>query len=127
MADINCFTFTCRLTKDAELKTLSTGKKLLVMNGAINTGYGEYKKTLWIKVQLWGDRGEKILPYTVKGSLIGVTGELSRNEWVNSNTGTTCVDFVVDARDIQLLASKKQNADSDESSSNEDTSDDITF
>lgn len=108
MADINCFAFTGRLTKDATVRTLASGKKVLTADVAVNTGFGEYKKTLYIKVQQWGDRGEKLTPYLKKGQFIGGTGEMSRNEW--GDEGNKKVDFVVDVMSIQLLGSKPQSS-----------------
>lgn len=108
MADINCFAFTGRLTKDASIRTLASGKKVLTADVAVNAGFGEYRKTLYIKVQQWGDRSENIIPFLKKGQFIGGTGELSRNEW-----GDECnkkVDFVVDVISIQLLGSKPQSS-----------------
>lgn len=104
--DLNSFAFTGRLTQDATVRTLASGKKVLTANVAINTGYGEYKKTLFIKAQQWGDSGDKIVSYLTKGSLISGQGELSRNEWT-TNEGASKVDFVVDVRSIQLMNSKK--------------------
>lgn len=106
MADLNSFTFTGHLTQDASIRTLASGKKVLTANAAINTGYGDYKKTLYIKVQQWGDHGEKLLPYLKKGQLIGGQGEMSRAEW-QSKEGKQYVDFVVDCLSIQLLGSKQ--------------------
>jgi single-strand DNA-binding protein len=123
MADLNSFTFTGRLTKDAQLKTLPTGKQLLEVNAAINTGYGNYKKTLFVKINLWGVRGEKIAGFLKKGGLVGVVGVLSKNVW-QGNDGTEHSDLVVDAADLQMLSSKKTEAESESESS---TDDDIAF
>lgn len=117
MADINCFAFTGRLTKDASIRTLASGKKVLTADVAVNTGFGEYRKALYIKVQQWGDRGESIVPYLKKGQFIGGTGELSRNEW--GDEGNKKVDFIVDVLSIQLLGSKPQNSSSSDSSSSD--------
>ena len=106
MSDLNSFTFTGRLTQDASIRTLASGKKVLTANAAVNTGFGEYKKTLYIKVQQWGDRGENLIPYLKKGQLIGGQGEMSRSEWQNKE-GRQYVDFVVDCLSIQLLGSKQ--------------------
>jgi len=102
MADLNNFNFTGRLTQDATIRTLATGKKVLTANVAVNTGYGEYKKTLYIKVQQWGDRGEKIVDMLKKGQMITSHGELSRSEWESNSK--TYVDFVVDVPNIQLIS-----------------------
>lgn len=108
MSDLNQLCFTGRVAQDATIRTLATGKKVLTVNVAVNTGFGDYKKTLFIKVQQWGDRGEKIVQYLKKGQLIAGNGELSRNEW--GDEGNKCVDFVVNVQSIQLLGSKQQSS-----------------
>ena len=117
MADINCFAFTGRLTKDASIRTLASGKKVLTADVAVNTGFGEYRKAIYIKVQQWGDRGEHIAPYLKKGQFIGGTGELSRNEW--GDEGNKKVDLIVDVLSIQLLGSKPQSSTSTDTSASE--------
>lgn len=107
MSDLNCFSFTGRLTQDATVRTLASGKKVLTANAAVNTGYGEYKKTLFVKLQMWGDHGEKVVQYLTKGKSIATSGELSRSEW-QTREGKQMVDFVVDVRAINLVGSKPQ-------------------
>ena len=113
--------FTGHLCSDAQFRTLNNGKSVLNMNVAVNSGYGDYKRTLFIKVQQWGEGGKNVQPYLKKGCLIGGCGELSRNEWDSNTDGTKHVDFVVDVRNIQLLSSK--GASSDTSDTPSDTSD----
>lgn len=114
MADINSFTFTGRLVKDALMKTLPTGKQLLELSMAVNTGYGEYKKTLFIKVNIWGARGEKIAGFLKKGGLVGVTGSLDKNIWTDRD-GIEHTEFVVNAADIVMLSSKRVESESEPS------------
>ena len=106
MSDINSFTITGRLTKDAEFKTLASGKSLLVANVAVNTGYGDFKKTLFVKVQLWGERGKRIAEYLTKGTLIGCTGEETLNTWTSKQNGNQYTDLQIDTNDIRILSSK---------------------
>lgn len=103
MADLNQFCFTGRLTQDATFRTLASGKPILTANVAVNTGFGQYKKALFIKVQQWGDSGERIVQYLTKGKPVAASGELSKSEWT-SKEGKQYVDFVVDVRSIQLLS-----------------------
>ena len=120
MADLNNFNFTGRLTQDASVRTLATGKKVLTANVAVNSGFGEYKKTLYIKVQQWGDRGEKIVDMLKKGQMIAAYGELSRSEWENKEH-KTYVDIVVDVPNIQLIGGNKSNATTVEATIVDDT------
>lgn len=106
MADLNSFAFTGRLTKDAQIKNVN-GKTLMELDVANNIGYGDYAKTNWLKVKMWGDRANNIAPIFKKGSLVTGCGELSTNEWTSNNTGEKHVDIVVTIMNVQLLASKK--------------------
>lgn len=106
MSDLNKFCFTGRLTADSSIRTLASGKSVLTAPVAINTGFGDYKKTLFIKIQMWGDRGAKVQPYLKKGTLIASDGELSRNDW-STNEGKQMVDFVVDIMQVSIMAQKK--------------------
>ena len=122
MSDLSVYSFTGRLTHDAEYRTLASGKGLLTANVAINTGYGDYRKVTFIKVNQWGESGIKIQPYLTKGTLVSSTGEPSINRWTGKD-GTENTELQVDVRSIQILASKKKDdtkssgsvADEDES------------
>lgn len=125
MADLNVFNFTGRLTKDAVMKVFSpSGKQVLTADVAVNTGYGDYKKTLFIKVQMWGDRGEKIKDFLKTGTLITSSGELTRNEW--GDEGNRKVDFLVTVMNIQILSSKKPEVNNEPVETG-DAPDDFTF
>ena len=82
---------------------------------ANNVGYGDYAKTNWLKVKMWGERCNNIAPIFKKGSLVTGQGELSTNEWTSGNTGEKHVNLVVTVMNCQLLASKKaENAEEPE-------------
>lgn len=127
MADLNSFAFTGRLTKDAAIKTINS-KTLMELDVANNVGYGDYAKTNWLKVKMWGDRCNNIAPIFKKGSLVTGQGELSTNEWTNNNTGEKHVDLVVTVMNVQLLASKKaENAEEPEYTVKDDDDKDPVF
>ena len=106
MADINNFTFTGRLGADAVVKTLPSGKHVMEMSAAINTGYGDYKKTLWAKIKVWGEKVNNIAPIFTKGALIGGAGELSTDTWVGKDNSEH-TDIVVTCMNVNVLSSKK--------------------
>lgn len=105
MADLSNYSFTGRCTKDAQVKNVN-GKTLMEVDVANNIGYGDYAKTNWLKVKMWGDRCNNIVDIFKKGSLVTAAGELSTNEWT-SQTGEKHVDIVVTVNNLQILASKK--------------------
>lgn len=119
MADLNSFAFTGRLTKDAQIKSVN-GKTLMELDVANNIGYGDYAKTNWLKVKMWGERVNNIAPIFKKGALVTGQGELSTNEWTSNTSGEKHVDLIVTVMNIQLLASKKaENAEEEDEESKE--------
>ncbi len=66
MADLNVCCFTGRLTRDAEKKVLPTGTSLVEFVLAVNTGWGDYKKSLFITCNVWGKNGDNIYSYLKK-------------------------------------------------------------
>lgn len=110
MADLSNYSFTGRLTKDAVVKTLATGKILTEFDIANNIGFGQYAKTNWLKVKLWGERGANIAQIFKKGSLVAGSGELSTDEY-DDKTGVHRTSLVVTVPNLQLLSSKKTDND----------------
>ena len=47
---------------------------------AVDDGWGDNKSTIWFDCNWWGQRGEKVAPYIVKGGKVTVSGELSKRE-----------------------------------------------
>lgn len=113
MADINSFNFTGHLGSDAVVKKLQSGKSVMEMNVAINTGYGDYKKTLWAKVKVWGDRVNNIVDIFKKGALVGGTGEVDLNTWTDKE-GADRTDLIVTCLNVQILSSKKKDEQQEE-------------
>ena len=124
MADLSHFIFTGRLTQDASVRTLASGKKVLSANVAINTGYGEYKKVMFVKVQMWGERGDKIVEYLKKGTAISCDGGPERNEY-DTRDGQHYVEFLVTTNEINFVGSRPQAQQQDSTPS--DYPDDIPF
>ena len=101
--DLNVWSGTGRLTKDADFRTLASGKQLLTCDIAVNTGWGEYAKTTYIRVQQWGERGSKLSKYLVKGKPIATSGTLTVNIWTKKD-GTEVQQLVLDTNSIQLIS-----------------------
>ena len=110
MADLSSYAFTGRLGADAQIKRTPNGKTYMEMSVAVTTGYGEYKKTLWIKVKQWGERVNNIVGIFTKGALVSACGEPSINEW-DGKDGSHHASLEVNCMNIQILSSKKSTAD----------------
>lgn len=60
-----------RLGRDAEVKTLPSGKQVANLSLVYNYGQkeGDEYPSQWIDAAFWGERAEKLAPYLLKGSL----------------------------------------------------------
>jgi single stranded DNA-binding protein len=107
MADLNNLNMTGRLTKDAEKKTLPTGTELVTFDIANNTGWGDYKKTIYLTCNVWGKTGIGVLPYLKKGKAVAVSGALEVQKWTSNQDGMEKSKNVINCRDCILLADGK--------------------
>ena len=125
MADLSSYAFTGRLGADAQIKRTPNGKTYMEMSVAVTTGYGDYKKTLWIKVKQWGERVNNIVGIFTKGALVSACGEPSINEW-DGKDGSHHASLEVNCMSIQILSSKKPAADGN-TATDEELLEDIPF
>lgn len=108
MSDLNCCAFTGRLTKDAEIKLIGAKQTpCCEFSIANNTGFGQYAKTTYFNVQLWGQSGQNLLQYLKKGQPVAVSGELTQNDWVDQN-GVKHSMFRLSSRDVTLLNARQK-------------------
>lgn len=86
-----------RMAADPELKYTASGKAVCNFNLAVDDGFGENKKTLWIRVTCWGQTAEAAQKYAGKGHRVGITGRITQETWKRegsdreeTKTGVTC-------------------------------------
>jgi single-strand DNA-binding protein len=94
-----------RIGKDAETRSTS---KDTVTN--FNVAVDRFKKDdgpLWVKVTLWGTRGEKLAQYLTKGKTVSVSGEMDLQTYQNKN-GDNVTDVVLNANQVTLLGGGEQ-------------------
>ena len=126
MADLSSYAFTGRLGADAQVKKTSNGKTYMEMSVAVTTGYGDYKKTLWIKVKQWGERVNNIVGIFTKGALVSACGEPNINEW-NGKDGAHHASLEVNCMSVQILSSKKSTTDGNTATDESNLPEDIQF
>jgi single-strand DNA-binding protein len=90
------FTDLVTLGKDAETRFTGAGKAVTGFSAAVDSGFGDNKKTIWLDCSIWGERGEKIAEYLVKGSRHLIQGELGTREY----EGKTYI--TVDVKEVKL-------------------------
>ena len=91
------------LGRTPELKATPKGKAYCNLAVATTDGTGDYKKTNWHKVVLWGTAAENACKYLVKGSLVYLKGNLTYNEW--EKHGQKMREAVITAFKILYLGS----------------------
>lgn len=107
MADLNACSFTGRVTRDAETVTVGAkGTTITKFSIANNTGFGQYAKTQFFNVQVWGKAGEGVKPYLVKGKQVALNGTLENQKWTG-NDGVEHDSWTLTAQSITLLADAK--------------------
>lgn len=106
----NC-NFIGRIGTAAVTRFTQAGKAVTGWPLAVDIGFGEDKKTLWIDCAFWGERGQKVCEYIRKGDRICVAGEIGTRE----HDGKTYVTLNV--RELTLLGNKQDKPESGAGSS----------
>ena len=86
---MNSFNAVGRLGRDPETRFTKGGKAVSSLAIAVDSGWGENKKTTWLDGAFWGKDGQEhgLVKHLSKGSQIAVTGEITL-ETFDKNDGT---------------------------------------
>ena len=107
---MNVWAFIGRIGRDGELRTTPKGDQVLSFPVAVDSGFGQNKKTTWPRVQVWGKRAESLAQYVIKGNQIGVSGEVTLTEYTKQD-GTKGVSLDVRASEVTLIKSGSPQAE----------------
>jgi single-strand DNA-binding protein len=99
---MNNFSAIGRIGRDAETRHTQGGNAVTSFPLAVDSGYGQNKKSVWWDCALWGERGIKLADYLRKGDQIGVQGEVSMREYEKG--GVTKTVLCLRVNDVTLLA-----------------------
>jgi single-strand DNA-binding protein len=97
-----------RVGADIELRHTPAGKAVTELNLAVDDGWGENKKTVWIGVTIWGATAELAAKALTKGSRVGINGRLSQEEWEDKNTGKKQRKTKVTCESMHLIEAKRE-------------------
>jgi len=80
---MNCLNAVGRLGRDPETRFTQGGKAVTSLAIAIDSGWGDNKKTTWLNAALWGRDGQEhgLVQHLSKGSQVAVTGEITLEEY----------------------------------------------
>lgn len=101
-----------RLTADPELKVTPNGKSVCSFTIAVDRGYGNNKETDFITCVAWEQRAEFISKYFLKGSEIGIEGNIQTRKWQDKN-GNNRTAFEIKVNNTQFIGSKKTETQTD--------------
>lgn len=100
-------TATGRVGKDAELRSLNSGDKILSFSVGSDIGYGDKKQTIWLDCSIFGARGEKLAQFLTKGTSVTVIGEFGQRSYQNKS-GETVTATTVKVMEVALQGGGQQ-------------------
>lgn len=107
MSDLNSCSFIGRVTKDAVVESIGAkGTQITKFSIANNTGFGQYAKTNFFNVQVWGKAGVAISEYLKRGKQVAVTGMLENQKWTGKD-GLEHDSWNLTCQSVTLLADAK--------------------
>lgn len=101
--------FIGRLTKDPEMRYTPSGKAVCNFTIAVDDGFGEDKKTIWVNVATWEKQAESCNKFLKKASLVFVEGRLQHvegNPRVWESNGKHGASYEVVALNVRFLTPK---------------------
>lgn len=99
-----------RITKDIEIKTTPSGKKVCSFTIACGQKIGQEERTSFLDCVAWEKRAEFIANYFPKGTMILLSGRLESRSWDDQNGNKRkAIEIVVN--DVNFCGEKKQTAD----------------
>ena len=108
-----------RIGKDAE--TRQAGQTSVTnFSVAVDTGYGDKKKTVWLDCSLFGQRGEKLAQYLTKGQQVTVTGEGGLRTWDSNGKSGAAMTLRVHEIALQGGGSRSESSASPSSVNDDD-------
>lgn len=95
-----------RTTKDFETFTSKTGTTIAKTNIAVDSGFGDNKRTDFIPITVFGKQADFCTQYVSKGDLVEIRGHIVTGSY-QKNDGTKVNTTDVNVDDIKKLQGKK--------------------
>jgi len=105
---VNTCTFIGRLTRDPELRYTQSNTAVCKSAIAINTGFGDKKKTLFLDFTVFGKRAEAFQKFHAKGAQCAIQGLLEQQEWHDKNAGEKRTKFALVVNDWWFVGAKQE-------------------
>ncbi|NEP38058.1 MAG: single-stranded DNA-binding protein [Okeania sp. SIO2H7] len=109
---LNIVTLVGRAGGDPNVKYFESGSMVCNLTLAVNRRSSKNDQPDWFNLEIWDRTGEITADYVRKGSLIGIKGSLKFDYWQDRNTGTNRSKPVIRVYQLELLGSKRDDAQS---------------
>ena len=113
--NINRVVLTGNLTRDPELRSLSTGTSVCSLRLAVNTRRKDNQSGEWVDkpnyfdITVWGAQGENCARYLSKGRPVAIDGRLEWREWEDKEGNKRqSVEIIADS--VQFLGGREEGA-----------------
>ena len=108
---MNICIFSGRLVADAEQRFTQSGTSVSNFALAVDSGFGEYKRTDFPKFVLW--KRDNLIPHLTKGKALTVTAELQERKFQDKEgNNRKAIEFVVRDLEFQKGGNGSQSAQS---------------
>jgi single-strand DNA-binding protein len=121
---MNSLTLTGNLGRDCETRFLGDGKP--VISFSLGDSQGKDKPAIWWNCSMFGERGERVAPYLLKGQSVTVVGSVSEREWTDKE-GQKRKSMDVRVNDIALQGGKREGGNQPKGGKQESNFEDIDF
>lgn len=123
---MNICIFSGRLTRDCETRYTQNGTPVSNFSLAVETGFGDYKRTEFVKCVLW--KRENLAQYLTKGKPITITAEFQEKKWQDQQgQNRRTVEFVVKDLEFQQGNPAGQDQSQGQSPGQESSEDPFAF
>ena len=106
---INTITLVGRAGRDPETRFFEGGTVVTNLTLAVNRP-SQDEEPDWFNLEIWGKQAQVAADYVRKGSLIGVVGRMTSEQWTDRNTGERRSKALVKVARLALLGSRAENA-----------------
>ena len=96
--------------RDPELRFFESGSAVANLTLAVNKASGKREEEPdWFNLEIWGKQAQVAADYVRTGSLIGVVGRMTSEQWTDRSTGERRSKAVVKVERLVLLGSRTDN------------------
>lgn len=87
------------ITRDLELRNSSSGDAMTFGTIGVSCGWGQNKKTLFLRFKAFKKTAEFMAKDCHKGSPVWISGNVDVDQWNDKNTGQQCSEIAVIVND----------------------------